>query len=993
MISHIPLDSFADRPLPTGRVLRGLLVTLIGVAAASAQTNPPNRSDAAQQSDETKPNADAVILSPFQVNADQDVGYLAGNSVSGSRFNTRLKDISAQVAVFTPEFIMDLGANNLEEVMRYSASYQTDYDDTATAMSGAPFGGVSEGPSDTRFRIRNIAASRAIDFFESHIVNDNYNVGRFEAVSGPNAILFGFGSAGGVVNTTSKRALTSRNLFTYRLQVGSWEKLRNEVDLNYALVRDKLGVRLMGVQDSANSWRKWDYNEQERGTIAVTYQPFQKTAVRALYEKGHMQKNQSNPTYSLFDGVALWLERGRVVKDGFNAATDRLNGLTQLTGVRHVFVENTGVYFNGQNQTVSTFENLALPVAQRAGLTLLPENQFPYNVSNNGPGARTTQDLYQGRVFIEQRLTDKLSVELTYNKMWNLDQSINTSGTDTALNGDSSLTNPAVGGGRVPNPNAGKLYLESSWLNDTILYDIEHVRATVASEFDLGKWFGRHKPAALFQVDRTLVRRRIGLEMLIDQNGVPISDPFPENTANLLIRRQYVTDGAFDTYYRGNINVPIRETINGRTYTSRWITRNENGQVKTKTATDTMMLATQSHFWRDRLTVLFGYRVDNLETTRFFAQRVPAGDPRIASGERLLNEWDFGSVGQKIQDFKPTTRSVGGVLHATKHISFSYNESSNVGQPIITNASIIPDASSPPTTSGKGSDWGMMFDLFDGRLFMRVNRYETSSYNTLDAASGVITAPAGRIMDTLRAQNIITQADYDRHLIAGTNGLSDAFAKGVEVTVTANPMRNWALQINYSYNNQSKTGLFREAEAAVRSEEKFWRERIQAAGLVTANVSTGGLAGSVGSVEDEIAQIYRGISDRRLAAELGFGRRPHKANIFTRYTFGEGRLLKGFLVGGGMRYQSKSFNQRDVTTGRDFWGEPILQFDLLVGYRKRLAKFYANKPLDLSIQLNITNLLDDSDALIGRLNNFYNAPRRIYLQEPRNFRLTTTVSF
>ena len=97
-------------------------------------------------------------------------------------------------------------------------------------------------------------------------------------------------------------------------------------------------------------------------------------------------------------------------------------------------------------------------------------------------------------------------------------------------------------------------------------------------------------------------------------------------------------------------------------------------------------------------------------------------------------------------------------------------------------------------------------------------------------------------------------------------------------------------------------------------------------------------------------------------------------------------------AGGGMRYQSKSFNQRDVTTGRDYWGEPILQFDLLVGYRKRLAKFYANRPMDLSIQLNITNLLDDAEPLVGRLNNFYNAPRRLYLQEPRNFRLTTTFS-
>jgi iron complex outermembrane recepter protein len=932
----------------------------------------------------------AVVLSPFQVNEANDVGYLAGASVSGSRFNTRLKDISAQVAVFTPEFIMDLGANNLEEVMRFSANFQTDVGDTAVDMNGAA--GVDQDASDTRFRIRNISGSRALDFFESHIVNDNYNVGRFEAVSGPNAILFGFGSAGGVVNTTSKRALTSRHLFTYRLQVGSWEKLRNEVDANYALIRDKLGLRLMGLQESANSWRKWGYDEQQRGTAALTYQPFRDTAIRALYEKGHSERHYEPATLSLYDGLALWTARGRTIKEGYNAAADRPNGITQITGAHHLLVENTGAYYDAQNLTTSSFENLALPVTQRAGLTLLPTSQFPADVSATGPGAKVGQDFHQGRVFLEQQVGDRFTVELAYNKMWNYDEEFAPQGTSPALTADTSLTLPGPGGTRVPNPHAGRLFIEGSWLYDTIFYDIDSGRATLAYDLELGKWFGHHKPAMLLQTERTLLQRRIHIEIPVEANGVPLANVVPDNTTNVIFRRRYISEGAFDTYYQGDApNVPFQQTINGRPYTRRWVTRNQAGSNRSKISTDTLMLATQSYFWRDRLNVLFGYRRDALTRRRFTAERVPAGDPRIAAGARLLNEWDFGRAAET-QKFTPTTRSLGGVFHVTKHVALSYNESSNVGQPIL-NATIIPDASNPPATSGQGSDWGVIFDLFDGRVFLRVNRYETSSFNRADGAAGIITTPSTRILDTLRTRNLINQTQYDEHLIAGTMGLSDSYAKGVEVSLTANPLRNWALQANYSYNNQAKRNYFTEAEAVVVAEENFWLERIRAAGLTATNISTGGLAGSVGTVADEIAQIHRSIQMNRDAAELGYGKRPHKANLFTRYTFTEGRILKGVLFGGGLRYQSASFNQRDPATGRDYWGESLFKVDALVGYRRRLAKFFGGKPLDLSVQLNVTNVLNDADPLVGRLNDFYNAPRRIYYQEPRNFRLTTTVTF
>jgi hypothetical protein len=42
-----------------------------------------------------------VELSPFTVNTSQDVGYLAENTLAGSRLNARLRDTAGSVSVFT----------------------------------------------------------------------------------------------------------------------------------------------------------------------------------------------------------------------------------------------------------------------------------------------------------------------------------------------------------------------------------------------------------------------------------------------------------------------------------------------------------------------------------------------------------------------------------------------------------------------------------------------------------------------------------------------------------------------------------------------------------------------------------------------------------------------------------------------------------------------------------------------------------------------------
>jgi len=122
-----------------------------------------------QRSPEPPPTAPAapVELSPFLVDATKDVGYQAGNTTSGSRLNTSLRDTAATLQVFTPEFLQDLGANNLAEVLAYGTSVQPDLGDTSPDYGGSANGRPDTGRQDFAFKSRGLDTSRMVDFFNT----------------------------------------------------------------------------------------------------------------------------------------------------------------------------------------------------------------------------------------------------------------------------------------------------------------------------------------------------------------------------------------------------------------------------------------------------------------------------------------------------------------------------------------------------------------------------------------------------------------------------------------------------------------------------------------------------------------------------------------------------------------------------------------------------------------------------------------------------------
>ena len=964
---------------PTSRLLSALV--LLASPSFGQQALPPAVATEAP-----------VELSPFLVDASKDVGYQGGNTTSGSRLNTRLMDTAATVQVFTPEFLQDLGANSLAEVLAYGTSVQADLTDTSPDYGGSQNGRPDSGRQDFVFKSRGLDTSRMVDFFNSNIPIDTYNTGRLEQSSGPNAVLFGVGSAGGSINASTKRALTERNQYTLRNQVGSWDDWRLEMDLNQILRPNVLAVRLMGLTESKETWRTWEYAKQKRLTAAVTVRPWKQTGIHLGYEGGHMVRSISQQ-WNAEDQMKLWLASGRPLRSGFwaaaNTATDQLLGFTTMgTGSLNTFIETDGSYANFRNLRQSTYANLSLPASQRpTDATLVPTSLMPYNVSWMGPGAFFRTDFNSRSLAVTQQIFRGFNFEAAYRREHTaIDLSRAFVG---VLRGDPNAQVVNASGALVANPNAGRLYLEDNWGRGETTYDADSLRVSLTYEAQLGKW-GRHHLGAMWQEYKQDTYTMDYFEILVDANNRPIGTATnPSGTDSRLYRRRYVTEGDYRTYYNGDARIPFNATINGVAYHSAYVHGNTNQMTLGTENTDTLMATMQSSFFRDRVVTTLGWRRDQASTRRNGIGVLAPTDPRVTSGQRLPSEQDFTDVVSVYDKNKPPTYSAGAVWHALPWLSASYNRSTSVSTPGL-RETIFPNGDLRPPSSGMGEDYGVMLSLLDGRAFLRLNRYQTEDLRGSGAnIQNLVVAPRNRINDALLLANVITQADYNARNINARAALADKVSSGWEANLTTNLAKGWALQGSYSYSDYKVTNWFGEFAPWFDETQAFWKAKLAAAGRTTAGVRTA-TAASLGTVQDEINGILAAVQEQREIFELNYGMRPHKASVFTRYSFSEG-VLRGAFVGGGLRYQSKNVLQKNFSTGAILEGGEIFATDALVGYSTRVS--VGSRRVQCRFQLNVRNVLEDTKPIIGRYNSDFSGIRRVVLQEPRSFRFTTTFEF
>ena len=87
---------------------------------AIAQTAPAPSTKTAT----TAKSGEAIMLTPFEVSTDKDVGYAAGNTLSGGRVDTPLAITPGSISVMTKEFIDDFNITNMNEAGSWTIGFE-----------------------------------------------------------------------------------------------------------------------------------------------------------------------------------------------------------------------------------------------------------------------------------------------------------------------------------------------------------------------------------------------------------------------------------------------------------------------------------------------------------------------------------------------------------------------------------------------------------------------------------------------------------------------------------------------------------------------------------------------------------------------------------------------------------------------------------------------------------------------------------------------------
>lgn len=274
----------------------------------------------AQRAPEADQEEERIELSPFQVTASEDMGYLATSTLAGTRIKSNIRDVGSTISIITKEFLEDTGVKNASELLIYTAGTETGgvLGNFSSVGLSTRFGEANPGPAQRApqfaTRVRGIAAPDLTrDYFLTRIPFDSYNTDRVEINRGANAILFGLGSPVGILNQGLSKPVFD-DFGEINVRFGEHGSFRSSLMLNHELVEGKLAVRAAVLHDREEYHQRPAFEQQDRIYGAVTWRPFDNTRFKFNAERGKIDANRPNPVaYS--ENISAWMLSGNPIHD------------------------------------------------------------------------------------------------------------------------------------------------------------------------------------------------------------------------------------------------------------------------------------------------------------------------------------------------------------------------------------------------------------------------------------------------------------------------------------------------------------------------------------------------------------------------------------------------------------------------------------------------------------------------------------------------------
>lgn len=450
---------------------------IFAVAAPFLVTGPrllAQATEAAQKESKLDDN-EKLILSPFIVEAEENEGYGAVSTLAGTRVRTDLKDVASAISVVTKQFLKDTAVTSNQDLLVYTPS-------TEVSGMGGNFSGFAgqKIPNESRSminpsannRVRGLdSADNTRDYFMTDIPWDSFNTGRIDLQRGPNSILFGVGSPAGIINASINDA-AYKTAYRFDNVVDQFGSLRNSVDSNQVLIKNRLSLRVSYLDDRRKYQQEPAFNNQNRLFASLRSDFYllgkdNRTTIRMKYEDGKVRSN--NPRIlPPFDRITPWFTApyNKVTINNFSAGNGSLsttspaitllkpNGNYSFQGLASTV--DVRSYFNGANATGApsqvsntptnvivgminasipgannqAYRPLAIPTYSQFALGNLPGGSFYqdkvltdssifnfFDTLLDGPNKREWQNWTAGNVDLQQSFfNDRLAIDLTYDK-------------------------------------------------------------------------------------------------------------------------------------------------------------------------------------------------------------------------------------------------------------------------------------------------------------------------------------------------------------------------------------------------------------------------------------------------------------------------------------------------------------------------------------------------------------------------------------------------
>ncbi len=243
-----------DLPADRGRwsIVPLVLAALVAVNPLQAQETAAEETAAEEESAEDEGAEDEVVEDEIVVLGK----YLYADQVNALRTPTPIIDVPQSLSIATADQLDEQGFTSIGDLINYTPGVNTSQ---------------GEGHRDA-IVFRGVRSTA--DFFIDGVRDDVqyyrplYNLEQVEILRGPNALLFGRGGTGGILNRVTKKGLMGETFSDYQAGFNSFGEFSVQIDSNFGTT-DKRAFRINAFYEGLDNHR--DFYDGDRIGINPTF--------------------------------------------------------------------------------------------------------------------------------------------------------------------------------------------------------------------------------------------------------------------------------------------------------------------------------------------------------------------------------------------------------------------------------------------------------------------------------------------------------------------------------------------------------------------------------------------------------------------------------------------------------------------------------------------------------------------------------------------------